>query len=141
MRLQFVLGLILTLVLALGIKWFQASQLTQELTSAGERHQKLTKELERTQSDLTQLQEAEKERLQHQAALRAKQVILQKLADQRLHTIRSLTNEIEQIRLWAAQPLPDFLVSLYERPSLYSSADYLEYLRGTNALYAPGNPP
>ncbi len=139
MRLQFILALVVTLVAALGVKWFQSYQLAQELTLVSERNQTLNHNLQRATEDLEQLRKADKERQQDRAALQKKQRELLLLADSRLQTIRNLTNENEELRTWAIKPLPDAVVRLYERPNFQSAADYLEYLRLTNALYSAGN--
>lgn len=141
MRLQFILALVLALCTALGVKWFESHQLAQELTLASERNQTLGENLKRATSDLEQIRKAEQERLKDRATLQKTQRELMQLAESRLTMIRNLTDENEELRTWAAKPLPDAVVRLYERPSFQSAADYLEYLRHTNALHTAGDEP
>lgn len=141
MRLRFMLALVLALIAALGVKWFESYQLAQDLTLASERNQTLNQKLERATSDLEQLRTLEGERLTDRLAMQKKQRELVQLADSRLTIIRNLTHENEKLRLWAAKPLPDAVVRLYERPSFQSATDYLEYLRRTNTLHTAGNEP
>lgn len=141
MRLQFILALVLALCSALGVKWFESHQLAQKLTQARVNNQTMGEMLERATRDLEQLRKAERERLEDRSQLQKKQRALQQLADSRLETIRNLTNENEELRRWAAMPLPAAVVRLYQRPSFQSAADYLEYLRHTSALHPTGNEP
>lgn len=141
MRLQFILALVLALCTALGVKWFESHQLAQELTLASERNQTLGEKLKRATSNLEQIREAEQQRQADRNVLQKKQRELIQLAESRLTIIRNLTNENEELRTWASQPLPDAVVRLYERPSFQSSTDYLEYLRHTNALHTAGDEP
>lgn len=141
MRLQFVLALVLALGTALGIKWFETHQLKQDLTFASERNQTLSNNLERAKSDMEQLHKTEQERQKDRVALQKKQRELLQLADSRLQTIRNLSNENEELRTWATQPLPGAVVRMYQRPSFQSATDYLEYLRLTNPLHPAGDEP
>lgn len=141
MRWQFIAALMLALCTALGVKWFESHQLAQDLTQASGRNQTLSEKLDRATGDLERIRKAERERLQDRAQLQKKQTDLQLLADSRMQTIRNLNHEIEELRRWAAEPLPDAVVRLYERPGFQSAADYLEYLRHTNTLHTASDEP
>ncbi len=141
MRMQFILALVVALVAALGVKWFESARLSQELALTSEHNQTLGEKLERATSDLERLRKAERDRLEDRAQLHKKQQELQQLADSRLQTIRNLNHDLEEIRRWSSQPLPGALVRLYERPGFHSSADYLEYLRRTNTLHPARDEP
>lgn len=71
-----------------------------------------------------------------QSALRAHQDQLRQALAKRAQTIEELKREKDELRDWAAQPLPDVARRLRERPALTGSAAYRDWLSGRGAVSA-----
>jgi len=76
-----------------------------------------------------------------QSALRAQQDQLRQALAKRGQTIEELKRENDELRDWAAQPLPDAARRLRERPALTGAAAYRDWLSGRGALPPAGNQP
>ncbi|WP_040269155.1 Rz-like lysis system protein LysB [Pseudomonas rhodesiae] len=76
-----------------------------------------------------------------QSALRAQQDQLRQALAKRGQTIEALKRENDELRDWAAQPLPDAARRLRERPALTGAAAYRDWLSGRGALPPAGNQP
>jgi LysB family phage lysis regulatory protein len=76
-----------------------------------------------------------------QSALRAQQDQLRQALAKRGQTIEALKRENDELRDWAAQPLPDAARRLRERPALTGAAAYRDWLSGRGALPTAGDQP
>lgn len=81
--------------------------------------------------------------LQHeresQFALRAQQDQLRQALAKRERTIEELKRENDELRDWAAQPLPDAARRLRERPAITGAAAYRDWLSGRGAVPPTGD--
>ncbi len=69
-----------------------------------------------------------------QSTLRAQQDQLHQSLAKRERTIEELKRENDELRNWAAQPLPDAARRLRERPALTGAAAYRDWLSGRGAV-------
>ncbi|MFI8430674.1 Rz-like lysis system protein LysB [Pseudomonas sp. NPDC078863] len=76
-----------------------------------------------------------------QSALRAQQDQLRQALAKRARTIEELKLENDELRDWAAQPLPDAARRLRERPALTGAAAYRDWLSGRGAVPVAGDKP
>lgn len=76
-----------------------------------------------------------------QSALRVQQDQLRQALAKRGQTIEALKRENDELRDWAAQPLPDAARRLRERPVLTGAAAYRDWLSGRGALPPASNQP
>lgn len=76
-----------------------------------------------------------------QSALRAQQDQLRQALAKRARTIEELKRENDELRDWAARPLPDAARRLRERPALTGAAAYRDWLSGRGAVPAAGDKP
>ena len=76
-----------------------------------------------------------------QSTLRAQQDQLHQSLAKRERTIEELKRENDELRNWAAQPLPDAARRLRERPALTGAAAYRDWLSGRGAVRAAGDQP
>lgn len=60
---------------------------------------------------------------------------------QRAIDIRNLQNDLEELRTWAPQPLPDSIVRLRQRPAITGAAAYAEYLSTHQPVHVVGQQP
>lgn len=91
-----------------------------------------------TVNTLTNTLQQERE---NQSALRAQQDQLRQALAKRARTIEELKRENEELRDWAARPLPDAARRLRERPALTGAAAYRDWLSGRGAVPATGDKP
>ena len=75
-----------------------------------------------------------KQERENQSALRAQQDQLRQALAKRARTIEELKRENDELRDWAAQPLPDVARRLRERPALTGAAAYRDWLSGRGAV-------
>lgn len=73
--------------------------------------------------------------------LRSQQDQLRLGLAKRERTIEELKRENDELRNWAAQPLPDAARRLRERPALTGAAAYRDWLSGRGAVRATGDQP
>ena len=78
---------------------------------------------------------------ENQSTLRAQQDQLRQALAKRARTIKELKLENDELRDWAAQPLPDAARRLRERPALTGAAAYRDWLSGRGAVPAAGDKP
>ena len=76
-----------------------------------------------------------------QSTLRAQQDQLHQSLAKRERTIEELKRENDELRNWAAQPLPDAARRLRERPALTGAAAYRDWLSGRGAVPAASDKP
>ena len=76
-----------------------------------------------------------------QSTLRAQQDQLHQSLAKRERTIEELKRENDELRNWAAQPLPDAARRLRERPALTGAAAYRDWLSGRGAVPTAGDQP
>ena len=76
-----------------------------------------------------------------QSVLRAQQDQLRQALAKRARTIEELKRENDELRDWAARPLPDAARRLRERPALTGAAAYRDWLSGRGAVPAAGDKP
>ena len=76
-----------------------------------------------------------------QRALRTQQDLLRQGLAKRERTIGELKREIDELRDWAAQPLPDAARRLRERPALTGADAYRQWLSGRGAVPVTGDQP
>lgn len=69
-----------------------------------------------------------------QSTLRTQQDQLHQSLAKRERTIEELKRENDELRNWAAQPLPDAARRLRERPALTGAAAYRDWLSGRGAV-------
>lgn len=141
MRIQFIVGLIASLALALGLKWWESNQLQTQLDVAALQNSSLAEKYKTTQASLNALQTMQSAQAQQRQQLQQQLSALETENAQRQQQLWSLQYENQQLRDWATQPLPDVLVRLYHRPGIRTGAGYLEYLRNTRALPANAGQP
>lgn len=77
----------------------------------------------------------------NQSALRAQQDQLRQALAQRARTIEVLKRENDELRDWAAQPLPDVARRLRNRPALTGAAAYRDWLSGRGAVPTASDKP
>ena len=82
-----------------------------------------------------------KQERENQSALRAQQDQLRLALAKRARTIEELKRENDELRDWAAQPLPDVARRLRERPALTGAAAYRDWLSGRGAVPAASDKP
>ncbi len=82
-----------------------------------------------------------KQERENQSTLRAQQDQLRLDLAKRARTIEELKLENDELRNWAAQPLPDAARRLRERPALTGAAAYRDWLSGRGAVPAAGDKP
>ncbi|AZE54050.1 Phage endolysin [Pseudomonas synxantha] len=82
-----------------------------------------------------------KQERENQSALRAQQDQLRLALAKRARTIEELKRENDELRDWAAQPLPDVARRLRERPALTGAAAYRDWLSGRGAVPATSDKP
>lgn len=75
-----------------------------------------------------------------QTALRTQQDRLRNTLAKREQTLEALKRENTELRDWAAQPLPATARQLRERPALIGADAYREWLSGSSAVPASGDP-
>ncbi|QPO19614.1 LysB family phage lysis regulatory protein [Pseudomonas sp. Y39-6] len=76
-----------------------------------------------------------------QSTLRAQQDQLHQSLAKRERTIEELKRENDELRNWAAQPLPDAARRLRQRPALTGAAAYRDWLSGRGAVPPAGDQP
>ena len=76
-----------------------------------------------------------------QSAMRAQQDQLRQALAKRERTIEELKRENDELRDWAAQPLPDAARRLRERPAITGAAAYRDWLSGRGAVPPTGDRP
>lgn len=76
-----------------------------------------------------------------QSALRAQQDQLRQALAKRARTIEELKRENDELRDWAARPLPDAARRLRERPALTGAAAYRDWLSGRGAVPTASDKP
>ncbi|AQY65053.1 peptidase [Pseudomonas veronii] len=76
-----------------------------------------------------------------QSTLRAQQDQLHQSLAKRERTIEELKRENDELRNWAAQPLPDAARRLRERPAITGAAAYRDWLSGRGAVPPAGDQP
>jgi len=76
-----------------------------------------------------------------QSQLRSQQDQLRQGLAKRERTIEELRRENDELRNWAAQPLPDAARRLRERPALTGAAAYRDWLSGRGAVRPAGDQP
>lgn len=74
-----------------------------------------------------------------QSALRAQQDQLRQALVKRERTIEELKRENDELRDWAAQPLPDAARRLRERPAITGAAAYRDWLSGRGTVPPTGD--
>ncbi|TKK40449.1 peptidase [Pseudomonas fluorescens] len=82
-----------------------------------------------------------KQERENQSALRAQQDQLRQALAKRARTIEELKLENDELRDWAAQPLPDAARRLRERPAITGAAAYRDWLSGRGAVRPTGDQP
>ncbi|EPJ82423.1 MULTISPECIES: Rz-like lysis system protein LysB [Pseudomonas] len=82
-----------------------------------------------------------KQERENQSALRAQQDQLRLALAKRARTIEELKRENDELRDWAAQPLPDAARRLRERPALTGAAAYRDWLSGRGAVPTASDEP
>ena len=82
-----------------------------------------------------------KQERENQSALRAQQDQLRLALAKRARTIEELKRENDELRDWAAQPLPDVARRLRERPALTGAAAYRDWLSGRGAVPTASDEP
>lgn len=82
-----------------------------------------------------------KQERENQSTLRAQQDQLRLDLAKHARTIEELKLENDELRNWAAQPLPDAARRLRERPALTGAAAYRDWLSGRGAVPAAGDKP
>lgn len=82
-----------------------------------------------------------KQERESQSALRVHQDQLRLALAKRERTIEELKRENDELRNWAAQPLPDVARRLRERPALTGAAAYRDWLSGRGAVPAASDKP
>ncbi|WP_093511923.1 Rz-like lysis system protein LysB [Pseudomonas sp. NFPP28] len=87
------------------------------------------------------LTETLKQERDAQSQLRSLQDQLRLGLAKRERTIEELKRENDDLRNWAAQPLPDAARRLRERPALTGAAAYQDWLSGRGAVRATGDQP
>jgi len=87
------------------------------------------------------LTETLKQERDAQGQLRSLQDQLRLGLAKRQRTIEELKRENDDLRNWAAQPLPDAARRLRERPALTGAAAYRDWLSGRGAVRATGDQP
>ena len=99
------------------------------------------KDADRNLATVTTLTATLKQERENQSALRAQQDQLRLALAKRARTIEELKRENDELRDWAAQPLPDVARRLRERPALTGAAAYRDWLSGRGAVPAAGDKP
>ena len=82
-----------------------------------------------------------KQERENQSTLRAQQDQLRLDLAKRARTIEELKLENDELRDWAAQPLPDAARRLRERPTLTGAAAYRDWLSGRGAVPTTSDQP
>ena len=82
-----------------------------------------------------------KQEREAQSLLRSQQDQLRQGLAKRERTIEELKRENDELRNWAAQPLPHAARRLRERPPLIGAAAYRDWLSGRGAVRATGDQP
>ncbi|RMT70216.1 hypothetical protein ALP29_03632 [Pseudomonas syringae pv. avii] len=82
-----------------------------------------------------------KQERESQSALRAQQNQLHQALAKREQVIEELKRENDDLRDWAAQPLPDVARRLRKRPALVGAAAYRDWLSGRGAVPPTGDKP
>lgn len=96
---------------------------------------------DRNLATITTLTATLKQERDNQTVLRAQQDELRQALAKRARTIEELKRENDELRDWAAQPLPDVARRLRERPAITGAAAYRDWLSGRGAVPAPGDKP
>ena len=99
------------------------------------------KDADRNLATATTLTATLKQERENQSALRAQQDQLRLALAKRARTIEELKRENDELRDWAAQPLPDVARRLRERPALTGAAAYRDWLSGRGAVPAASDKP
>ena len=99
------------------------------------------KDADRNLATVTTLTATLKQERENQSALRAQQDQLRLALAKRARTIEELKRENDELRDWAAQPLPDVARRLHERPALTGAAAYRDWLSGRGAVPVAGDKP
>ena len=99
------------------------------------------KDADRNLATVTTLTATLKQERENQSALRAQQDQLRLALAKRARTIEELKRENDELRDWAAQPLPDVARRLRERPALTGAAAYRDWLSGRGAVPAASDKP
>ncbi|MBJ2247463.1 LysB family phage lysis regulatory protein [Pseudomonas haemolytica] len=82
-----------------------------------------------------------KQERENQSALRAQQDQLREALAKRARSIEELKRENDELRDWAAQPLPDVARRLRDRPALTGAAAYRDWLSGRGAVPTTSDQP
>ena len=99
------------------------------------------KDADRNLATATTLTATLKQERENQSALRAQQDQLRLALAKRARTIEELKRENDELRDWAAQPLPDVARRLRERPALTGAAAYRDWLSGRGAVPVASDKP
>ena len=99
------------------------------------------KDADRNLATATTLTATLKQERENQSALRAQQDQLRLALAKRARTIEELKRENDELRDWAAQPLPDAARRLRERPAITGAAAYRDWLSGRSTVRPAGDQP
>lgn len=106
------------------------------LALANQKRQDLEARSDRQGLTITALQATMQDERQAQASLRTTQGQLRLGLATRQRLIEDLKRENEELRAWAAQPLPDDARRLRQRPALSGADAYRDWLSGRSAVPA-----
>lgn len=106
------------------------------LALANQKRQDLEARSDRQGLTITALQATLQDERQAQASLRTTQGQLRLGLATRQRLIEDLKRENEELRAWAAQPLPDDARRLRQRPALSGADAYRDWLSGRSAVPA-----
>lgn len=127
-------GRILIALSVIAILYLQQQQLNVSQVKAREAQQ----EAQSSQAAVERLQQQLDVERQAAAALSKTKNELHTQLSARLVQLETLKHENQQLRDWAAVPLPDAAARLRQRQSLSSAKDYRDWLSRSNALPASG---
>ena len=102
---------------------------------------KAREEADRNLATANTLSATLKQERENQSALRAQQDQLRQALAKRARTIEELKRENDELRDWAAQPLPDVARRLRERPALTGAAAYRDWLSGRSSVPSTSDKP
>lgn len=141
LRLWLVVALLLTAAVSTIVHQQQRLQLAR---SHLQQQQHLTAQAEQVaatqHSVISELLQALHTEQQAQQQLQQQHQRIRQALRQREHRIEELIHENQELREWAAVPLPATARQLRQRPAISGAADYQAWLSGSGALQPPGNP-
>ena len=135
MKLHLIVGLII-LGLVGTIELQRRTNTTLKANIATEKNnvKNLEEKYQQEKATVESLQQQEREKLKQQAQLAAAQRTLENIAYSRLQKIQELQDEIDVLRQWAEQPLPDVIVRLRQRPAITGVDGYCKHLQHAGTL-------